>query len=352
MHYPNDVIPEILSDHTSGTYLGEGLGAPYDYIPRSVSPFGVYLLSITVVNVTFYLPTNSVGFSDIEPFYADGEKVIGQFFCLSDNGYGGSTNSADYALNIVHMKIQKPFTYRHGESTFERYTETENLGTALIHDPNGLIQWENGADIQVTYNVPDSTWDDYVDLRVLTGRDFDVEGLAVINETFAILGDELIPGIFAVNPTTGVVLSNFVRTPDIDENGEFNGMFLSTRGDKVHCTIEALESNECLDVASDVVDASEYRKHDPSGGYEGFSYLSDGTIAAFLEKMTGDTTLGDEPGVRVYRVRSSSISCQRNSMNPHHTNPLLLVAYRSYRGTELLRIRLPSTPSLAIILSS
>uniref|UniRef100_A0A7S2YKK9 Phytase-like domain-containing protein n=1 Tax=Entomoneis paludosa TaxID=265537 RepID=A0A7S2YKK9_9STRA len=276
LNYPNADIPDILDGVTSGTYLN-GFGAPYPYVP-------------------------SVGFSDIEPFYEGGEIVRGEFFCLSDNGYGSSTNSADYALNIVHMKIQKPFTYRHGEGTYDAYTPTENLGTALIHDPNGLIQWENGADIQVTYDVPDSTWDAFKDLRVLTGRDFDVEGLAVINENLAIVGDELMPAIFAVNPTTGVVLSPFVRTPDIDEHGSFNGKYLSTRGDKVHCTIEALEKNECLAVDSEVVDNSMYRKHDPSGGYEGFSVLADGSIAAFLEKTSGDSTLGDEPGVRVYRV--------------------------------------------------
>ena len=39
------------------------------------------------------------------------------------------------------------------------------------------------------------------------------------------------------------------------------------------------------------VDDSDYRKHDKSGGYEGFSMLADGTIAAFLEKKGGDTTL-------------------------------------------------------------
>lgn len=127
-------------------------------------------------------------------------------------------------------------------------------------------------------------------------------GLAVINEDLAVIGDELMPAIFAVNPTTGVVLSPFVRTPDIDENGNFNGKFLSTRGDKVHCSIASLEANTCMAVDSAVVDASEYRKHDPSGGYEGFSVLADGTIAAFVEKKSGDTTLGDEPGVRVYRV--------------------------------------------------
>ena len=127
-------------------------------------------------------------------------------------------------------------------------------------------------------------------------------GLAVINENFAIVGDELMPAIFAVNPTTGVVLSPFVRTPDIDEDGEFNGKFLSTRGDKVHCSIAALEANTCMAVSSDTVDQSVYHRHDASGGYEGFSLLADGTIAAFLEKNTGDTTLVDEPGVRVYKV--------------------------------------------------
>jgi hypothetical protein len=71
--------------------------------------------------------------------------------------------------------MTRPNSYRHGGGTYDAYTETENLGTALIHDPHGHIMWENGADIQVTYNVPDSTWDTYKSLRVLTGRDFDVE---------------------------------------------------------------------------------------------------------------------------------------------------------------------------------
>jgi hypothetical protein len=72
----------------------------------------------------------------------------------------------------------------------------------------------------------------------------------------------------------------------------------------VKCDIAVLENDadDCLSVDSSVVDASLYRKIDPSGGYEGFSVLADGTIAAFIEKKTGDTTLGDEPGVRVYHV--------------------------------------------------
>lgn len=156
--------------------------------------------------------------------------------------------------------------------------------------------------------VPDATWDDYKKLRVVTGRDFDVEGLAVLNQTCAVVGDELMPALFMVNPMTGVILSPFVRTPDINAIGEFNGKFLSTRRDKVHCTIEDLEADECPSANSTLVDESDYRKHDPSGGYEGFSLLADGSIAAFPEKTGGDTTLNEEPGVRVYKVNPGDCS--------------------------------------------
>jgi len=289
LNLPNAKIPDVLRNHTSGTYLDNT--EDKDWSSSTKAPFA---------------DVPSVGFSDIEFYYDEnGEVVIGEYYGLSDNGYGGifNENSADYPLNIWHNHVQKPFTFRHGESTFEKYTEAENLGVALIHDPDEFIKWENGADIQVTYKIPDSTWDDWKALRVLTGRDIDPEGLAVINQQCAVLGDELMPAVLMVNPKTGVILSEFVRTPDIDTNGEFNGKFLSTRRDKVHCTIEALEADACPDVESKVVDDAGYRRHDKSGGYEGFAKLHDGSIAAFIEKQAGDTTLGNEPGVRVYNVQ-------------------------------------------------
>lgn len=137
----------------------------------------------------------SVGFSDIEFYYdSDDNIVTGEFWCTTDNGFGSSSNSFDYPLHIHHMRIQKPFVYNHGGATFAStpYTETESLGVTLLRDPNGLIQWENGAspwpsactamfcaypigaDIQVAYSTPDSTWDDWAEMRVLTGRDFDL----------------------------------------------------------------------------------------------------------------------------------------------------------------------------------
>ena len=120
----------------------------------------------------------------------------------------------------------------------------------------------------------------------------------VINNKCAVVGDELMPAIFMANPTTGVVLSKFVRTPDIDSNGNLIGdKFLSTRGDKVHCSIADLEANACSSVGSEVVDASNYRKHDNTGGFEGFSILEDSSIVAFLEKKSGDSTLSVSLGL-------------------------------------------------------
>jgi len=283
---PNSTVSE---NHTSGTYLIQG--SDEDWLASSAAPFS-------------YVP--GVGFSDIEFYYdADGNRVTGEFYCLSDNGYGGlfEENSADYPLNIQHLRLQKPFTYRHGESTFDTYTDAVNLGIALLRDPNGYIKWENGADIQVTYKIPDSSWNDYKEMRVLTGRDLDPEGMAVIHQECAVVGDELMPAVLMVNPKTGVVLSPFVRTPDIGPGGEFiKGKFLSTTRDKVHCSIKDLKQDACPGVESSVVDDNGYRRVDKSGGYEGFARLHDGSIAAFIEKQDGDTTLENEPGVRVYRV--------------------------------------------------
>jgi len=293
---PNSRVPDVLKNHTSGKYFANDRvenwladsNAPYTNVPK-------------------------VGYSDIEFYYDEnGEKVLGEFFCLTDNGYGSSHNSADYPLNLAHLRIQKPFAYGHGgaglaDAPFDIYTEVTALDTVLIHDPHELIKWENGADIQVVYKVPDDTWADYKTKRVLTGRDLDPEGLAVINQTCAIMGDELMPSVIMLNPTTGEILSPFVRTPDIDEKGNFiDGKFLSTRSDKIHCDVADLvdDADKCVIVDKSVAEKSDYVIHHKSGGYEGFAKLEDGSIAAFLELKVR----ADEPGPRVYNVKPGN--CQ------------------------------------------
>jgi hypothetical protein len=137
--------------------------------------------------------------------------------------------------------------------------------------------------------------------RVLTGRDFDPEGLAVLSKNCAIMGDELMPGIISFDPETGIITSPIVRTPDINSRGEFTRKFLSTTGDKVHCP-NLNDLANCRGVASNVVDQNGYRRVDRSGGYEGLAAMPDGSVIGMLEKNTGDTTLQNEPGIRTYRI--------------------------------------------------
>ena len=71
--YPNSFIPVELQNHTSGAAIPKGDAmwsesnkAPFTYVP-------------------------GVGFSDMEAYYDDeGNKVNGEFFCLTDNGFGSS----------------------------------------------------------------------------------------------------------------------------------------------------------------------------------------------------------------------------------------------------------------------
>jgi hypothetical protein len=175
LNFPNAFIPPVLANHTSGmakrsnvTCTTATTGTRSSNDPWCDMEFGPWS----------YVP--SVGFSDIEPrMDATGNRITGEFICTTDNGFGNSANSWDYPLHLHHMRIQKPFTFRHGGSTFPTYTETTSLGVVLLKDPNNLVRWENGADIQVTYAIPDATWNDWRSMRVLTGRDFDIEGLAV-----------------------------------------------------------------------------------------------------------------------------------------------------------------------------
>jgi hypothetical protein len=70
LNYPNSFVPEVLQNHTSGTYLdpdpeaNNGETVPFPDIP-------------------------GVGFSDIEMYYdEEGIPIIGEYYALSDNGYG------------------------------------------------------------------------------------------------------------------------------------------------------------------------------------------------------------------------------------------------------------------------
>jgi hypothetical protein len=164
LNYPNSNVPDILSNKTSGNDLNGLGGAPFRRIPN-------------------------VGYSDMEPYFNGEDKVLREFLCLSAGGYGFSDNSADYALHIDRLKIERPFTFRAGGSSFSPFVPATSLETLLIRDPEMRIVWENDAQIELAYRIPDISWLPYKIARVLTGRDFQPLGLAVKNQRCAVISD-------------------------------------------------------------------------------------------------------------------------------------------------------------------
>ncbi|KAJ1459209.1 hypothetical protein M885DRAFT_560976, partial [Pelagophyceae sp. CCMP2097] len=85
LNYPNSFVPEALKGHTSGTAKaanGKLTCMEQDYAdPWCDEEFGPWG------------DVPSVGFSDIEFFYGPGGKVLGEFWCTTDNGFGSSSNS-------------------------------------------------------------------------------------------------------------------------------------------------------------------------------------------------------------------------------------------------------------------
>ena len=77
LNYPGTPIHDIFKNHTSGTYIESG--SDQDWLAST---------KVSFADVPI------VGFSDMEFYYnADGSKVLGEYFVLSDNGY--AENLAD-----------------------------------------------------------------------------------------------------------------------------------------------------------------------------------------------------------------------------------------------------------------
>ena len=88
LNYPNAYTPPELRGHTTGTAKATGSTcreAPLTstFCDESKGPWN---------------DVPSVGYSDIEFFYDENGVVTGEFWCMSDNGYGSSVNSYDYPL--------------------------------------------------------------------------------------------------------------------------------------------------------------------------------------------------------------------------------------------------------------
>lgn len=91
LNYPNSFVPDVLKNHTSGTYIT----MPYENLP-----------SLPLSDVP------GVGFSDMEFYYDEnGDKVLGQFYCLSDNGtFCILMTTLDLPFHAIHFANSSPIT--------------------------------------------------------------------------------------------------------------------------------------------------------------------------------------------------------------------------------------------------
>ncbi|MGK7958855.1 MAG: esterase-like activity of phytase family protein, partial [Crocosphaera sp.] len=134
------------------------------------------------------------GFSGVQ-FAEDGN-----YWFLSDNGYGSKANSADYLLRII--KVDANFQTPDGGNG-----EAEVLDFIQLSDPNDFIDFDI---------VQEGTSE-----RLLTGADFDVESIVVTDDRIWI-GEEFGPYLLEFN-LEGELLSAPIATPNVVEFDSLNG---------------------------------------------------------------------------------------------------------------------------------
>jgi alkaline phosphatase/secreted PhoX family phosphatase len=137
----------------------------------------------------------------------------GEYWFLSDNGYGNKANSADYLLRIY--KVDPDFKTAEDGSGVAEWTDFIQLS-----DPNGLIPWEivrGGNVLNTSATVPTDEDND----RKLTGADFDPESIVLTDDRIWV-GEEFGPYILEFN-LNGELVSEPIATPNIFELNTLDG---------------------------------------------------------------------------------------------------------------------------------
>lgn len=152
---------------------------------------------------------NSVPFEDAQPvqgFSAMLRVDGGQFWAMSDNGFGTLENSADYELRIYRIEpafeVATTVGFKPGLTTGDGGVEV--LEHITLRDPNGLI--------------PFATTNHFTEERILTGADFDIESMQIDANGDIWIGDEFGPFLLHFD-AEGVLLESPIALPD-GEGGE------------------------------------------------------------------------------------------------------------------------------------
>ena len=180
------------------------------------------------------------------------------FWFLSDNGFGGESNSTDYLLRIYQAKPS--FNGQGGDGS------VDVQGFVNLSDPNGLIPFDiqNG----------DS------DERLLTGTDFDIESFVIDNNGDIWVGEEFGPYILHFNGD-GELLEAPIATPNPIDLNTLNGQaplvigHRGASGDFPEHTLEAYRA--AIAAGADFIEPD-------------LVITSDGVLIARHEPILDDTT--------------------------------------------------------------
>lgn len=115
------------------------------------------------------------------------EVKNGEIYFLSDNGFGGKSNSGDYLLSIYRVRLQQDGT-------------VEVLNTIELSDPQRLAPFAEGIKINGK--------------KYLTGADFDPESFARLANGDFWVGDEFGPFMLHFN-SKGELISAPIATPQL-----------------------------------------------------------------------------------------------------------------------------------------
>ncbi|MEM1013495.1 MAG: esterase-like activity of phytase family protein [Planctomycetota bacterium] len=225
----------------------------------------------------------------------------GSFWALSDNGFGGKANSADYVLCVYEVTPN----FDTGEVAWSVAFE--------LSDPNDVITWPTVADGETYPNSEIPVPAAIRDSRLLTGADFDIESLVRLPDGTFWIGDEFGPFLLHFD-SEGRLLEPPVELPGegmhspdhptkdpaeakIGRSSGFEGMVLA-RADWVH-PIAVLERSVDND---GYVWAVSFQPM-PNGehwflGGPTYRWSKDGLAiggAELLEKPSDATALGVEP---------------------------------------------------------
>jgi glycerophosphoryl diester phosphodiesterase len=143
-------------------------------------------------------PVPFVAKHPVQGFSAILDNGNGTFLAMSDNGFGGLENSADYNLRLY--AIRPDFKSRRGGNG-----TIEVLGHIELSDPDG--------------HVPFAITNHFTEDRVLTGADFDIESIQQAPDSTLWIGEEFGPFLLHAD-ITGKLLAPPFPLPDFRDGGE------------------------------------------------------------------------------------------------------------------------------------